>query len=57
MNFAAHPDYGQGILPEDFKPHYRMLGEGDGLLQSGPLKGVTVPLPELREDYYRGVSG
>ena len=29
-----------------------MLGEGDGNLDAGPLKGVRVPLPMLRDDYY-----
>ena len=29
-----------------------MMGEGDGNLPSGPLKGVRVPLPMLRDDYY-----
>jgi hypothetical protein len=29
-----------------------MLGEGDGNLAGGPLKGVRVPLPVLRDDYY-----
>jgi hypothetical protein len=29
-----------------------MLGEGDGNLGAGPLKGVRVPLPVLRDDYY-----
>jgi len=30
-----------------------MLGEGDGLLDAGPLRGVRVPLPVLRDDYYQ----
>jgi hypothetical protein len=29
-----------------------MLGEGDGNLDAGPLRGVRVPLPVLRDDYY-----
>ena len=29
-----------------------MMGQGDGLLDDGPLRGVTVPLEELRRDYY-----
>jgi len=41
----------EGIKPADFAPHPRMLGEGDGNLDAGPLKGVTVPLLELRRDY------
>jgi hypothetical protein len=34
------------------KPHPRMLGQGDGLLDDGPLRGITVPLEQLRRDYY-----
>jgi hypothetical protein len=33
-----------------------MMGEGDGLLPTGPLAGVRVPLLALREDYYRSMS-
>jgi hypothetical protein len=32
-----------------------MLGEGDGNLPAGPLKGVKVPLLELKADYYRAM--
>jgi aldehyde:ferredoxin oxidoreductase len=32
-----------------------MLGEGDGNLQSGPLKGIKVPLESLKTDYYRAM--
>ncbi|MEM1247165.1 MAG: aldehyde ferredoxin oxidoreductase family protein [Acidobacteriota bacterium] len=42
----------EGIVPSDFQPHPRMLGEGDGLLDAGPLKGVKVPLHDLKKDYY-----
>jgi aldehyde:ferredoxin oxidoreductase len=42
----------EGIAPKDFAPHPRMLGEGDGLLTEGPLKGVRVPLLQLRDDYF-----
>ena len=42
----------EGIRPADFAPHPRMLGEGDGHLDAGPLKGVRVPLPVLRDDYH-----
>ncbi|REJ73070.1 MAG: hypothetical protein DWQ36_03915 [Acidobacteria bacterium] len=42
----------EGITPADFTPHPRMLGQGDGHLDAGPLKGVTVPLDELKNDYY-----
>ena len=42
----------EGIKPADFKPHRRMLGEGDDALDAGPLKGVRVALPMLKDDYY-----
>jgi aldehyde:ferredoxin oxidoreductase len=42
----------EGLRPADFVPHPRMLGEGDGNLPAGPLKGVKVPLPVLRDDYH-----
>jgi aldehyde:ferredoxin oxidoreductase len=42
----------EGIAPAAFAPHPRMLGEGDGNLPAGPLKGVRVPLPMLRDDYF-----
>jgi len=29
-----------------------MMGEGDGHLDAGPLKGVRVPLPVLRDEYF-----
>ncbi|MCC6553256.1 MAG: aldehyde ferredoxin oxidoreductase family protein [Polyangiaceae bacterium] len=45
----------EGLKPGDFGPHPRMLGEGDGLLRSGPLKGVKVPLLALKQDYYRSM--
>ena len=40
------------LTPGDFQAHPRMMGEGDGLLESGPLRGVKVPLPVLRDDYF-----
>jgi len=52
QNLRAAFNLREGILPGDFKPHPRMLGEGDGNLQSGPLKGIRVPLAELKHDYY-----
>jgi aldehyde:ferredoxin oxidoreductase len=55
QNLRAAFNRREGILPEDFKPHRRMLGEGDGNLRSGPLKGVRVPLPVLKDDYYRSM--
>ncbi len=52
QNLRAAFNRREGIVPGDFAPHPRMLGQGDGLLQAGPLKGVTVPLAELKHDYY-----
>lgn len=46
----------EGLTPDDFKPHPRMLGEGDGLLDAGPLKGVQVPLIQLRRDYFSAMD-
>ena len=46
----------EGITPDKFAPHPRMLGEGDGLLTAGPLKGIRVPLPVLRDDYYQSMQ-
>jgi aldehyde:ferredoxin oxidoreductase len=46
----------EGFTPADFAPHPRMMGEGAGNLQSGPLKGVRVPLQSLKEDYYAAMS-
>lgn len=42
----------EGIRPADFAPHPRMMGEGDGHLTRGPLRGVRVPLPVLRDEYF-----
>ena len=52
QNLRAAFNRREGLGPKDFKPHPRMMGEGDGNLPSGPLKGVRVPLPMLRDDYY-----
>jgi aldehyde:ferredoxin oxidoreductase len=52
QNLRAAFNRREGIAPADFAPHPRMLGEGDGHLGAGPLKGVRVPLPVLRDDYY-----
>ena len=52
QNLRAAFNRREGIVPGDFKPHPRMLGEGDGLLGAGPLKGVRVPLKVLKDDYY-----
>ena len=34
----------------------RLPGEGDGNLDAGPLKGVKVPLPVLRDDYFASMQ-
>jgi len=52
QNLRAAFNVREGIKPDDFKPHFRMSGEGEGLLTEGPLKGITVPLHELKRDYY-----
>src|SRR3569623_1880818 len=52
QNLRAAFNWREGLKPADFKPHPRMLGEGDDNLGAGPLKGVRVPLPMLRDDYY-----
>jgi aldehyde:ferredoxin oxidoreductase len=52
QNLRAAFNRREGLAPGDFKPHPRMLGEADGLLEAGPLKGVRVPLPVLKDDYY-----
>jgi len=52
QNLRAAFNRREGILPADFAPHARMLGEGDGLLTAGPLRGIQVPLLSLRDDYF-----
>jgi len=52
QNLRAAFNRREGIRPADFVPHPRMMGEGDGELRAGPLKGIRVPLPMLRDDYY-----
>ncbi|MCX5748092.1 MAG: aldehyde ferredoxin oxidoreductase family protein [Proteobacteria bacterium] len=52
QNLRAAFNRREGIVPADFKPHPRMLGEGDGNLTAGPLKAIRQPLPVLRDDYY-----
>jgi aldehyde:ferredoxin oxidoreductase len=56
QNLRAAFNWREGLKPADFVPHQRMLGEGDGNLQAGPLKGVRVPLPVLRDDYYASMQ-
>lgn len=46
----------EGIAPSDFRPHARMMGEGDGRLDSGPLAGVQAPLEQLKRDYYQAMD-
>lgn len=46
----------EGVVPADFTPHPRMMGQGDGLLDAGPLAGVQAPLEQLKRDYYRAMS-
>jgi aldehyde:ferredoxin oxidoreductase len=56
QNLRAAFNRREGVTPASFVPHPRMLGEGDGNLGAGPLKGVKVPLLELRRDYYEAMS-
>jgi aldehyde:ferredoxin oxidoreductase len=56
QNLRAAFNRREGIKPADFAPHPRMLGEGDGNLDAGPLKGVRVPLPMLKDDYYTAMK-
>lgn len=46
----------EGVTPEDFRPPPRMFGEGDGLLDAGPVKGIVVPIERLRGDYYAAMG-
>jgi aldehyde:ferredoxin oxidoreductase len=46
----------EGLRPADFQAHPRMRGEGDGLLDAGPLRGITVPLDALRRDYFAAMG-
>jgi aldehyde:ferredoxin oxidoreductase len=52
QNLRAAFNRREGVKPADFQPHPRMLGEGDGNLSHGPLKGIRVPLQQLKTDYY-----
>jgi aldehyde:ferredoxin oxidoreductase len=56
QNLRAAFNRREGIKPADFAPHPRMLGEGDGHLDAGPLRGVRVPLPMLRDDYFASMQ-
>jgi aldehyde:ferredoxin oxidoreductase len=55
QNLRAAFNRREGIKPADFAPHPRMLGEGDGNLPAGPLKGIKVALPVLKDDYYKAM--
>ncbi|HEY8089527.1 MAG TPA: aldehyde ferredoxin oxidoreductase family protein [Polyangiaceae bacterium] len=46
----------EGLKPSDFQGAPRMFGEGDGLLDAGPNRGVVVPIERLRKDF-RGAMG
>ena len=52
QNLRAAFNWREGLTPADFVPHPRMLGDGDGKLEAGPLRGIQPPLIELRGDYY-----
>jgi aldehyde:ferredoxin oxidoreductase len=56
QNLRAAFNRREGIKPADFQPHPRMLGEADGNLAAGPLRGVRVPLPMLKDDYYTSMQ-
>lgn len=56
QNLRAAFNRREGLAPADFAPHPRMLGEGDGNLPAGPLRGVRVALPVLRDDYYSAMQ-
>ena len=56
QNLRAAFNWREGHRPGDFQAHPRMIGEGDGNLTAGPLKGVRVPLKVLRDDYYAAMK-
>jgi aldehyde:ferredoxin oxidoreductase len=56
QNLRAAFNWREGHRPADFAPHPRMMGEGDGNLPAGPLKGIRVPLKVLRDDYYSAMK-
>jgi aldehyde:ferredoxin oxidoreductase len=56
QNLRAAFNWREGHKPGDFQPHPRMIGEGDGNLPAGPLKGIRVPLKVLRDDYYSAMQ-
>ena len=42
----------EGLTPDDFVAPPRIFGQGDGRLAFGPLRDITVPIENLRQDYY-----
>jgi aldehyde:ferredoxin oxidoreductase len=56
QNLRAAFNRREGIKPSDFNIPTRLLGEGDGNLDAGPLRGVRVPLPVLKDDYYTAMQ-
>lgn len=52
QNLRAAFNWREGLTPAAFVAHPRLMGEGDGNLPAGPLKGVRVALPVLRDDYH-----
>jgi aldehyde:ferredoxin oxidoreductase len=46
----------EGLKPSDFKPHPRMIGEGDARLAKGPLAGIEVDQTRLVRDYYQAMG-
>lgn len=56
QNLRAAFNWREGIRPGDFVPHRRLLGEGDGALTAGPLRGVRAPLVELRRDFFAAMQ-
>ena len=46
----------EGLKPSEFKPHPRMIGEGDAKLGKGPLAGVEVDQTRLVKDYYQAMG-
>ncbi|MBP6629414.1 MAG: hypothetical protein KA297_08280 [Kofleriaceae bacterium] len=56
QNLRAAFNRREGIGPAAMQPHPRMLGEGDGALTAGPLRGRKVALPMLKDDYYQAMG-
>ena len=56
QNLRAAFNWREGLVPSDFAPHPRMAGTDEGRLGAGPLKGITVPLEAMRNDYFNAMS-